>query len=309
MSDTKHLSVNDAKRVFTRLSDLARETTPFFADVWNRQEKEFGARWVEEVAESVVLLLGEDEERWKDALFGYADFSMEAVREQAYFEEHRRYRTSSAETLLTNCYEDENFMMTTYLPGLFLSHFLWRHHYKLLLFFRNEVLPELSPPGFFYEIGVGTGLYSCETLRAFPSAQSTGLDISKYSLDFTKRVLGAYGVLGRYGGHQADIFKYDLKVGSADFLICQEVLEHLEDPAKLCRLLLSLARPGAKAYITAAINAAHTDHIYLFRTPAEVEAMLRSAGWDILKSKAEHAYDGKPVEITPCVAGFLCQKA
>jgi SAM-dependent methyltransferase len=299
----------DAKYLSARLSELARETTPFFADVWDRQEKEFGARWKEEVSENVLLLLGGDEDRWKDALFGYADFSMEAIREQNFFEQYRRYRNSSASELLANCYEDENFMMTTYLPGLFLSHFLWKHHYRLLLFFRNEVLPDLRSPEFFYEIGVGTGLYSREMLRAFPSVSGKGIDISRHSLEFTKRFLDLSGVLPRYAREQMDIFKTNLRSDTADFVICQEVLEHLEHPEKLCSAILSLVKPGAKAYITAAINAAHTDHIYLFRTESEVEAMLRSTGWKILKSRAEYAYEGKSAEITPCVAAFLCQKA
>ncbi len=288
---------------------MAREKTPFFSDVWKRQEAEFGDPWARDLADNISSLLGrEGGESWENMLYGYADFSMEAVRHQKYFEEHRQYQPLAQDQSLQSFYDDENFMMTTYLPGLFLSHYLWRHHYRLLTYFRQEVLGSLTPPQLFYEIGVGTGLYSCETLKAFPQSRGRGLDISKSSVDFTQRLLEVHKLSTRYSLEIMDIFKSDIPADSADFLICQEVLEHLEDPAALCRVLWKLAKPGSKAYITAALNAAHTDHIYLFRTPAEVEQMLRSAGWKILSSRSELAYDGKPEDITPCVAGFLCQK-
>ena len=308
LSRAERLAHQDLGQIFKRLSALAREKTPFFADIWQRREREFGAPWISELAESVTRLFGTDEATWENMLYGYADFSMEAVRCQNDFEKTLRYRDASSADLLSSCYEDEEFMMTTYLPGLYLSHYLWRHHYRLLSFYRNEVLTGAGAPGNFYEIGIGTGLYSYETLRAFPAARGKGIDISKYSLGFTERLLRANGLFTRYECEQMDIFKSTLKPESADFLVCQEVLEHLEDPAGLCRLLRTFVRPGAKAYITAAINAAHTDHIYLFRSPVEVEKMLVAAGWKILASRSELAYEGKPLEITPCVAGFLCQK-
>ncbi len=288
---------------------MAREKTPFFSDVWKRQEAEFGSPWIEDLASNISSLIGQESgENWENMLFGYADFSMEAVRHQKYFEEHRQYQPLSPDRSLQSFYDDENFMMTTYLPGLFLSHYLWRHHYRLLKYFRTDVLASLASPKLFYEIGVGTGLYSCETLKAFPQSRGKGVDISKHSVDFTKRLLEANNLSNRYSLEVMDIFKSNIRDESADFLICQEVLEHLEDPAALCRILWRLTKPGSKAYITAALNAAHTDHIYLFRTPAEVEQMLQSAGWKILSSCSELAYDGKPTEITPCVAGFFCQK-
>ncbi len=292
-----------------RISRLAAEKTPFFADVWQRQYNEFGELWARDISDALTLLFGSGEEGWEDALIGYADFSMQALRCQQEFEKTRRYREASAEELLSSCYEDEEFMRASYLPGLFLSHYLWRHHYKLLKFFREDVLPGAGEPANFCEVGVGTGLYSFETLRALPESHGKGVDISEYSLDFTRRLVRAAGLSGRYETAQMDVFRsLPGAPDSFDFVVCQEVLEHLEDPAKLCGILLELARPGAAAYITAAINAAHTDHIYLFRTPDEVEKMLVSAGWKIVDSRAEYAYEGKPKDVTPCVAGFFCRK-
>jgi len=86
------------------------------------------------------------------------------------------------------------------------------------------------------------------------------------------------------------------------------VLEHLERPGEFCCWLRDLVKPGGHAYITAALNAAHSDHIYLFREPAELEAMLRSAGFQPLHSQEECAPGGKPRRLTPSLSGFFCQR-
>jgi hypothetical protein len=64
--------------------------------------------------------------------------------------------------------------------------------------------------------------------------------------------------------------------------------------------------PGAKAFITAALNAAHADHIYLYRTPEAVLAHLVEAGFTLEQSFVGAAYKpsapGVPV---PLAAAFV----
>ena len=82
----------------------------------------------------------------------------------------------------------------------------------------------------------------------------------------------------------------------------------MEDPVAYMRALYGMVRSGGYAYIAAAINAAHVDHIYLYRSPDEVAAEIKEAGFAILKRHSEMAYAGKPREVTPCHAGFLCRR-
>ena len=86
------------------------------------------------------------------------------------------------------------------------------------------------------------------------------------------------------------------------------MLEHLENPAEFCTWLYAMVRPGGHAYITAALNAAHSDHIYLFHTPAELEDMLRAAGFQPLHLQEECAAGFKPRNTTPSLAGYFCQR-
>lgn len=85
------------------------------------------------------------------------------------------------------------------------------------------------------------------------------------------------------------------------------MLEHLEDPVAYLRSLFAMIRPGGYAYVAAALNAGHVDHIYLYRSPAEIEAQLVQVGFKIIEQRSELAYSGKPIDITPCHAGFFLQ--
>ena len=303
-------TLEQSTRIFERLAQIAQEKTFLFSDIWARSRQQFGAAWVEEVVDSVVRLFGSDEEGWQAAICGYAEFSLDSMKHQEYFEAHARYRWQTLQEIQGKFYENEAHMMKHYLPGMLLSHYLWPHHFKLLSFFREEVLNCLgAAPGLFYDVGIGTGLYSREMLRVFPQSRGTGFDISRYSAAFTGNLLKAFGLLDRYEIVLGDFLSMALPILPADFVVSQEVLEHLEDPARFVQILAQLLRPGGKAYITAAVNAGLSDHIHLFRSPDEVKALLTRAGWRIVKMRTEYAYAGFPVEVTPCVAAFFCERS
>ncbi|GAG91349.1 unnamed protein product, partial [marine sediment metagenome] len=94
----------------------------------------------------------------------------------------------------------------------------------------------------------------------------------------------------------------------ADFIISQEVLEHLDDPQSFINGLYDATRVGGWGYITAAINAGHTDHIFLYRSPEEVRTQIEQAGWSIYDEQIESNYINKPVEIRPTIVGYLTRK-
>lgn len=187
------------------------------------------------------------------------------------------------------------------------SHYLWPQHYNMLVGFRSGTLRRLgTSTKLFYEVGVGCGMYSKTILDSIPGIRGIGIDISEYSLRFTQSMVNQFGHKNRY-----NTLKHDIYLGiedQADFLVCQEVLEHLEDPNSFCKALFDMVRPGGQAYITAAANAAHSDHIYLFSQPLELEEMLRNAGFIPMGLQEEFAAGVKPRNITPSLAGYYCLK-
>ena len=294
---------------FRQLADQLHRRYGTFATVWEQSRAQFGEAWEQEISENIVRVFGaEPSQRWDEAVDGYAEFCTEALRAQVFFEKHGHYKASNYQEVLKECYHDADYMEKRYLPGQYLSHSIWPHHQRMLRHFTDVLLPKIAADvSLFYEVGVGCGMYSQKTLQALPQARGVGYDISDNALKLTERVVRAHGLADRYEIRNQDIIAQPIE-RKADFVISQEVLEHLEDPQAFIHGLFAAARPGGWAYITAAINAAHTDHIYRYRSPDEVRAQIERAGWQVQDVQIECNYPDKPVEFRPTIAGFLARK-
>ena len=197
-------------------------------------------------------------------------------------------------------------MLAEYLPGLLLSHFLWPHHYRQIQFFDQAFLGPMQRrgPTNFAEVGVGTGVYTGRILRRIADSSGEGYDISPSSCAFARKHVEAIGASQRFRLNEQDILVRPIT--PTPWLVCVEVLEHLEDPVTFLRALKTGLAPGGRAFITAALNAAHSDHIYLYRTADEVLTHLEQAGFVLEQGFVGAAYGppspGVPV---PLAAAFV----
>jgi len=287
-----------------------RDNYPVLATPFLLAEDRFGRQWVDEAVPAIEGMYGSITEPLsnplKAALGCYAEFANDSMRHQVMYERSGKYRASSYEDVRAALYDNADHMTQNYLPGLWFSHYVWPQHYFTLTGFTSCVLPRIENAGVFFEVGVGCGMYSKITLDNKPGIHGVGFDISSHSLDYTGRVMRSFGHEARYKLENRDIrHGYEIK---ADFLICQEVLEHLENPAQFCCWLFDMIRPGGHAFITAALNAGHSDHIFLIHHPIEVEKMLNDAGFLISRTQEECAPGAKPRNLTPSLAGFFCTK-
>lgn len=289
---------------YDRLYQLVRQKYPNYADVWERSRQEFGEAWRAEFSNAIMMMFGASEYGWASAVDGYAAFCTDALRAQIYFERNGRYKASSYSDVAAACYHNPDFMFRAYLPGLFLSHYVWPHHFRMLSWFRS-LMARITVKSF-SEVGTGCGLYSIDGLRIFNKCSGVGYDISEHALKFTAQAVQNYGYGSRYKTRVQDVLANQPE--ASDLVICQEVLEHIEDPAGFCVGLFKMTRPGGHAYITAAINAGHVDHIYLYRSFDQTLDHIRQAGFEVVASHEEYAYAGKPIELTPCVGGALARR-
>ncbi|WP_340646699.1 class I SAM-dependent methyltransferase [Phenylobacterium sp.] len=288
-----------------RMRTIFAEQYRFSRDIVDRAIAAFGGSWADE-AEETLRVLFSDDEGLNAAIRGYSVFALDSMRRQARFEKTLAYPSKTYAEAASEVYFNDAHMMGVYLPGLLLSHFLWPHHYRQLEFFDAAFVRPMKAAGGarFVEVGVGTGLYSRRLLQALPAATGYGLDISPSSQEYANRHVAAFGLQDRYQVHLRDVAEE--ADASAPWLLCVEVLEHLEDPVAFLKLLRRTLAPGGRAFITAALDAANADHIYLYRTSEEVQVHLQAAGFALEQAFLGAAYKpaqaGAPV---PLAAAFV----
>jgi 2-polyprenyl-3-methyl-5-hydroxy-6-metoxy-1,4-benzoquinol methylase len=215
---------------------------------------------------------------------------------QKKFDKTLEYEKKRFEDVKDAVYLNKEYMFALYLPGIFLSHYLWPHHFRQLLWFLEDFIPLIDSNGAetFCDVGVGTGFYSKEMLRNVTRLYGRAYDISEFALQHARTMVDRWNLGRRYSVHLQDIVAAppDFK---ADCAVNIEVLEHLEDPPAFLKALRHMVRDGGYAFITAAINAPNKDHIYLYRNLESVSVQLEEAGFDVVAGKLFAAF-GKEKE-------------
>jgi 2-polyprenyl-3-methyl-5-hydroxy-6-metoxy-1,4-benzoquinol methylase len=286
-----------------KVAFLARHA--FLAGIIDRSYDSFGSQWADRFNDVLEKTIPDDEVLAR-AVSGYADFAIDAMRLQHRFDLDGVYSAKTYEEAAQEVYQNEKYMMELYLPGILLSHFLWPHHYRQSVFFRTTFLEDMrSKGGNFADVGIGTGYYSARCLEARPDIVGTGYDMSPYSKRHSLDMMKAYGWESRYNVNLGDI-TVDTPKDVADWLVSVEVLEHLEDPAGFLKALRLMLRDGGKAFISAALNSANADHIYLYRTPGEVIEQLTAAGFHLEQYHSAFAYAPKTKgQLVPEITAFV----
>lgn len=288
-----------------RFQRLLFEHSPIFRKTYVDVQESFGHPWEVEFDAHLGHLFGSDEAAYVSAIKGYSHFAIDAMRLQRIFNKKKKYEDQSYQEALEKVYMNPEYMMNLYLPGIFVSHFLWRHHYRQFNYYKERFLPLLDQMSDrrFYEVGTGTGFYTVQIFRHDPRFKGFGIDISPHSRRFTLNNIRGWGF-------ENDFTSLDTNIIGADFeplpcVQCIEVLEHLSDPQLFLNHLRKMLRPGGHGFITAALTAPNADHIYLYWTPQDVIAQLEAAGFTVTDFVEELAYEARGDEIVPKVAAFI----
>lgn len=231
----------------------------------------------EDAARLVLALTGDalprycDDYRWMCGNF---------IEEEAFFRRHGRYRRSRFDEVERDIYSNGPYM-ARYVNGILLSQLLWRNHAAALDLFRTRFLPAL-PDGYGHlEVGPGHGLFLAHAAADPRCGAATAWDVSAASIAATQAALGIFGIQRPVTLAVQDVLRAPVCRDSFDSAIISEVLEHLEDPAAALGTLFAILKPGGRIFINAPVNSPAPDHIFLWRDPEEIRALIEQVGFVI----------------------------
>mgnify|MGYP001558738242 CR=1 FL=1 len=278
---------------------------PFMSNTVAKMRGVFGESWEARFEETLSKMFA-DEKTMENAIKGYVRFALEATKLQKRFEKDREYIPKTYADVAQDVYHNEDYMRNLYLPGILLSHYLWPHHYRQLMYFHEVFVPRMlaSDDRSFVDVGVGTGFYSRQLLCASNDVKGKAYDISQHAGNYSAMQMKAFNLLDRWQCELRNVLSAEIRQ-DWPFLLSVEVLEHLEDPVTFLKRLRAMLRKGGSGFITAAITAPNADHIYLYNEPRDIIAQLEEAGFELIDFLEEKGYESIAEEPVPRIAAFI----
>jgi ubiquinone/menaquinone biosynthesis C-methylase UbiE len=225
----------------------------------------------------------------------YLTIVEDTLKEQIYFNKHHEYRHKSFSEVCDQVYFDDEYM-SRYMYGLAISNFLWPNHVAMTRFYK-ESLPTQSA-GAYLEIGPGHGQFMVTAIERGQFSEFVGVDLSATSIAQTSSIVQHFCPkhIDRVKFIQQDFLAIkEMAENSYGAIVMGEVLEHVEHPELFLQEMARLAAPDSYIFVTTCINAPAVDHIYLWRTLHDLEAMITDNGLTI-RHKLYLPYTGKTLE-------------
>jgi SAM-dependent methyltransferase len=282
-----------------------RPVDALFDDIRTRHPRSYNgvlearAAFPDRYADLADTFLGWAVRAWsRNALAGMVDafvrFTTSVNMSQVRYERAGHYENKTFADCLAGLYNEKE-SMDDYLLGVYLTNFLWAHHAEICFRYEDNFLRRLDGVETLVEIAPGHGGWGALALKHLPHARLLGYDISPSSIRLATELMRGAGFADRARYELKDALDLDaVPAESADAVVCNFLVEHLEQPEKLFAVIRHLLRPGSQAFVTGAITAAQVDHIYEFRYESELVHMAERAGLRVTET-----FSGTPRRTLP----------
>jgi 2-polyprenyl-3-methyl-5-hydroxy-6-metoxy-1,4-benzoquinol methylase len=212
---------------------------------------------------------------------GYAFYTLEVNRAQQAYEKRGHYECATFAEANARVYQQSEYMRDYYW-GVFTILFSWGHYVELMDFFLGRFVAKL-PSGNLIEIAPGHGAWGILAVKNQGGLRLEGWDISPTSIELASKMAAGAGMADRCKYELGDATKIEHYSGRYDAAICSFMLEHLEEPGRFLADFAPSLRPGALAFVSLALTAAQTDHIFEFKHESEGILLAEAAGFELLE--------------------------
>jgi len=214
----------------------------------------------------------------------YAAYTMEVNISQAAYEKRGSYEFSTFAEANARVYQQSEYMKDYYW-GVFAILFCWSHYVELMDFYINRFVKKI-PGGRLIEVAPGHGAWGILAASFQKELKIDGFDISPTSLEFAPKMAEGASLNDRCSYFVQDATKLSSGNALYDAAVCSFMLEHLEQPGQFLVDFATSLKPGSLAYVSLALTASQTDHIYEFKKESEGILLAESAGFELLETLA-----------------------
>jgi len=272
---------------------LKTKSVMFRNTIPKQMKHNFNFELSEQICEIGLKMSNNDWKTFCTNLDNLIDMSKEFLKLQKNLEKTGKYLFSTFEEVEKNEYNLDNDELNgpDYLWGLYFSEIFWKIHHNFTNFCLNNFISNLPSAGRVLEVPSGTGFFLCEFLKNNPKWTGVGVDLADSSIEFSERLFEVNNIpKNSFKILKMDFHQIDSKE-KYDRILCGEFLEHLEDPLAALKKLKSLLTKDGKLFITAAVWAAHIDHIFLYKSSEEVRDHIKKADLTIEKELVQAVFE------------------
>lgn len=147
-----------------------------------------------------------------------------------------------------------------------------------LNFVREVVRGVCAQGGEVADLGCGSGVILSEILLMKREWTGHGLDISRQSVAYARRLAAHKGVATRASFQTGCVTKLPYADESLSLVIASEVVEHMPEPGVVISEITRVLRPGGQLILTMPIESSTPAHAHTLGGREDLRALLRAAG-------------------------------
>ena len=210
---------------------------------------------------------------------GYARFAIEVNMLQKAYEESDSFFSGTHDSVVDEVYDNPEYMIP-YMWAAVLIYPYWPSMVRHIAFLRDKFVRALPPQGRILELACGHGALGLVAIEERNDLRVDGVDLSPAAIGIAER-------LRAVSGHSANstlavMDALDLQSagepGRYQGVLAAMLAEHLHEPERLFRTIAHHLSSDGICFFSTAIESAQRDHVFEFKSEAQVMSMAADAG-------------------------------
>jgi len=131
------------------------------------------------------------------------------------------------------------------------------------------------------DLGCGSGVILSEILMLKPQWTGHGLDISRESIKYARKLATHKGVATRASFQAGNIMSLPYADESLDLVVASEIIEHMPEPLKVIGEIRRVLRAGGKLILTMPVESHTPGHIHTLSSGEDLRALCERVGFRV----------------------------